>query len=394
MNSGNIFDDYRQRRKFQRLELKFSNNLNKKFNALEIADILRRMISLYYKASIINSLTTFFSGHGDRSNLLVSRKDLIHEMELIPGEKEHGIFNRDESIEFVYKSGLSVSLAFEEFHYHTDVLFKFFSKINGFLFEWNEKKAIPIRKLKDYLKTLKRAGLAETIKSVRKDALDRIRVESTRKTFTHFSEQQLRLLGIDLNDLNNKTDPEINRPKKDNLDLFFDNIIQQTLPIVAIADQDENEYQILCYRHLFENKDIDNFDVKKIYHESPTTFVIDVTAQYVVALLIAAYLGYKKYLDAEKARLDIEKAKLEMKNTKRAEEDKAILEARIKSIQEALKTASLFSSKYKDEIIQQIQEMEDEDLRGNLTRCWDSIEKEYIDLIEQYELQILDTADV
>jgi len=371
-----LFDDYNKRKNFKRVELQFSNSINKTFNSLEIADILERFVSLYYKTSLVHSLAIFTNTDSDLSNILISKKSTS--IEHIP---DNGTFSFIKHLKFIYHTRLSHSLAYNKSHVDLDKMFSYFNRLYGFVLDLNIIDNIPIHKLNTYYKTLKAQGIFAVFKKIEQDILDEILVEKTRKIFLDFSRNS-RISIIDNNshssEHNNGKVAIVKTPSSD-FNLFFENLNIQKLPVITIYSEVDQMYQILSYRHLHQNTEKDNFDVKKIYHESPTTFLIHVAAQYVSPMLNGLIQSLSQISIGLKNTTDLKAI-----NKKSNEDD--IFRARVQIIKESIDTASLLESKYKTHLIEDIEEVKEPLLKKNLLNSLETIEQDYKQLISNYSL--------
>lgn len=374
-----MIDDFKyKKRDFSRIEIKFTNSLGKILTVWEIENLLERFASLYYKTDLVHTICNIFISGIDLKHLVINNFDF--DLTIFPSKQE---IKTKSDIEFIYKIGLANPLYHNEYHKDLALIFDFFRTSNRMLDNFHIP-TIYIRELTKIIEIYKKKNFESAINEIFEIASNRIKSEKG-------SQELQKFLNIRLEEIIAERKLYLKRQVDyASQKIFFKKLERLNKPILCFFDNSKDTYSMIGFNHFKNVSQPQSFDVKRISHESPTEVVIILSPELIYGFFAAigatVALGLKMFHDYNKGKRD----KKEFQVISKKEEEQRIIEQHRDRIKSLVNEFSLLSSEYKTVVYENLQKITDKSIRDLLHEVLESIEKEYLVLVNDFSIEILE----
>lgn len=393
-----MIDDYRQKPRSKRLNIKLVSNKSEPLSAIDLTSILRKLSSLYYKTDLINSIAISLNQGIDFGDICIMRKPLNNSFS-IANLQELNIFKQSE---LLYRHGFLQGLFSNKELFELTTILECFKELNYILYQ-NEFKTIYIRVLKVIIEEYYQKGFDDSINYLNifpskinqrlEDGNPNLHrslksvLERAFKRYHDFLDDSYNIRSLKKileNTEGRLLSPNHRKTARKYIEPFFDTINNNDFPVVLINEK--NDFRVLCHYHFKQNsfKNPLFFDIEEVSHNSPTLISISLALNLISPFLLT-YLGVLKI---QKTYWEKEKAKEETKVLKSDRQSKEVIDQKLQELTGIIEKYAISDTIYNENIISEIESISSNYYKEKLLDISDSIMKEYEYLLEDYPFLI------
>lgn len=283
-----VFDDYKYKNINKKIKLKLNQKTEKTLSPWEISNFVGNFNTYYYQSEVINTISIALANGIKPENIIIFdqsfKLNYVH-------SKLFYLSMTDKDLENLYYIGNPISLFPSEEFYVLNLLFRFFRKINEFLYKVGNHKYLNPKDLHKYFNNYKNINFENLLESLQLDInkclrknLKKVEFENLEKIYQNLNAAYKRYK--DDNDAIENIKEKLKNNKLEQVD-FTDDIYKKYFknffylieniqrPVVAVKN-DNDIVTILCRAQINKKqKNAVTLSLKSITHNSPIGAVFE-----------------------------------------------------------------------------------------------------------------------